>query len=101
MRRMPKSSDKAASNVLAGQPPEPARKVALPVLDLACGGGGSRFLQRVLSKLPGVLEAYVNPATETAYVDYFPAKLSEEHIAEAIREAGYQTVLPAKVLREG
>ncbi len=75
-------------------------KVVMPVFDLSCGGGGSRLVEHVVRKLPGVADVYVNPATEMAYVDYDPSRLTSEQIAEAIGSAGYKTSLPARVLRE-
>ncbi len=75
-------------------------KVVLPVFDLSCGGGGSRLVEHVIRKLPGVVDVYVNPATEMAYVEYDPSGLTPERIGEAIAEAGYKTSLPARVLRE-
>lgn len=75
-------------------------KVVLPVFDLSCGGGGSRLVEHVIRKLPGVVDVYVNPATEMAYVEYDPSGLTPERIGEAITEAGYKTSLPARVLRE-
>lgn len=76
-------------------------KVALPVFGLSCGGGGSLLIERVIKELSGVVDAYVNPATERAYVEYDPKAVRPEQIAEAIRKAGYKTSLPPRVLREG
>jgi Cu+-exporting ATPase len=76
------------------------RKVALPIIDLSCGSGGAMLIERLLTNLPGVVDVYVNPATETAYVEYEPAEVSEEQFGQAIRSAGYKSVLPARVLRE-
>ncbi len=75
-------------------------KVVMPVFDLSCGGGGSRLVEHVIRKLPGIADVYVNPATEMAYVDYDPSDLTPEQIAEAIASAGYKTSLPARLLRE-
>ena len=74
--------------------------MALPVFGLSCGGGGSLLIERVIKELPGVVDAYVNPATEKAYVEYDPEAVQPEQIAEAIRKVGYKTSLPARVLRE-
>jgi len=57
-------------------------------------------IERLLGNLPGVNDVYVNPATETAYVEYEPSEVSEEALAEAIHSAGYKTPGPAKLLRE-
>lgn len=77
---------------------EGVTRMMLPVFGLSCGGGGSRLAERVVSKVPGVLDIYVNPATETAYVDFNPATATPEQIADAIRRAGYETSLPARGL---
>ncbi len=75
-------------------------KVALPILGLSCGAGGSLLIEHVIKELPGVLEAYVNPATDTTYVEYDPVALRPAQVATAIRKTGYRTSLPARVLRE-
>jgi hypothetical protein len=45
----------------------------MPIYGLACGGGGALTIERVLQRVAGVRLAYVNPATEMAYVEYDPA----------------------------
>jgi Cu+-exporting ATPase len=63
--------------------------------ELEIGVGGmtcancSNRVERAIKKLPGVLEASVNLATERATVRYFPAALAPEEIARAIEDAGY------------
>lgn len=57
-------------------------------------------MEHVIRKLPGVVDVYVNPATEMAYVEYDPSRLTPEQIGDAIAGAGYKTSLPARVLRE-
>ncbi len=47
-------------------------------------------VERALKRLPGVLEAAVNLATERASVRYLPAALGPEDIAAAIEETGYE-----------
>lgn len=68
-------------------------KVALQISGLSCGGGGALSIERVVKRLPGVAKVYVNPATETAYVDYTPDQVSPEQIARAVRELGYRTMI--------
>jgi len=66
-------------------------KCSLAVIGLSCGGGGAISVERVVMRLDGVVRVYVNPATETAYVDYDPARTSVERIAAAIEALGYKT----------
>ena len=47
-------------------------------------------VERAIEAQPGVLAASVNLSTESATVDYLPATLSRERVAQAIREAGYE-----------
>jgi len=68
-----------------------------PVLaDYELGVGGmtcascSARVERALRRLPGVIEANVNLATERASVHYIPAMAGAEDIAAAIRDAGYE-----------
>jgi len=68
-----------------------------PVTDeLEIGVGGmtcancSARVERALNKLPGVLEANVNLATERAMVRYIPASVTPDDIARAIRDSGYE-----------
>lgn len=66
-------------------------KVALPVIGLSLGGCGALTLERAMCALDGVVEAYVNPATETAYVTFDPDRIAEEAIRQTIRAHGYRT----------
>ena len=57
-----------------GLPPGPAAPVALAGL---------------LRRLAGVTGAYVSPVTALAYLDYWPAQVSEDELVQAIQGAGY------------
>ena len=70
-------------------------RVALPIIGLACGGGGSVSIEKVLRRLAGVYWVYVNPATEMAYVEYASEQVSLGEIARAVESAGFRAVLPA------
>jgi len=68
-----------------------------PVVDeLEIGVGGmtcancSARVERALNKMPGVIQASVNLATERATVRFVPATLGPDEIASAIRDAGYE-----------
>ena len=56
---------------------------------MTCANCSAR-VERALNKLPGVLEASVNLATERAAVRFAPATLSRDDIARAIEETGYE-----------
>jgi len=71
-------------------------KVSLPVIGLSLGGCGALTVERVLTRLDGVLRVYVNPAMEVAYVDYDPGHITDDEIAKTIRELGYETALPRR-----
>ena len=61
---------------------------------LGCGGAGRSTIERELAAPDGVLDAYVNPATETAYIDYDPAETDPWVLAQAIERAGYRSGRP-------
>ena len=67
------------------------RRLTLPVIGLSLGGCGALTLERQMRQLSGVFEVYVNPATENAYVDYDPERVTPAAIANRIRESGYET----------
>lgn len=69
---------------------EIARNLQIPIYDLGCGGAGAATIERELAATDGVLRVYVNPATETAYVDYDPGEIDPWTLARAIERAGYR-----------
>ena len=69
-------------------------RVTVPIFGLGCGGGGALTVERALAKVPGVVRAYVNPATETAYVEYDPAQSCPSAIAEAVERVGFRAGTP-------
>lgn len=64
-------------------------RITLPIYNLSCGGGGSLTVERILAKSPGVVYAYVNPATEMAYVEYDSALTDREQLTAIIERAGF------------
>ena len=64
-------------------------RVTLPIYNLGCGGGGSLTIERALTRAPGVAQAYVNPATEMAYVVYDPAIAQPDELVAAVARAGF------------
>ena len=73
----------------------PRSRIALPIIGLSCGGGGSASLEKVLRGLPGVHWVYVNPATEMAYVEYAAELVDLGEIGRAVESVGFRAVLPA------
>ncbi len=65
------------------------QRITLPVYYLSCGGGGSLTIERRLAHVPGVVEVYVNPATEMAYISYDPAQSNPEQLTNVIKRAGF------------
>jgi copper chaperone CopZ len=51
-------------------------------------------VERALTRLRGVRRAYVNPATETAYVEYDPAVVVPEDLVEVIQRSGFRAAPP-------
>jgi Cu+-exporting ATPase len=72
------------------------RGLVIPVHGLGCGGAGATTIERALLATHGVLRAYVNPATESAYVDFDPAETDAWVVARAIERAGYQAGRPTE-----
>ena len=64
------------------------RRVTVPIFGLGCVGVGSETAERELAATPGVLRAYVNPATEMAYVEFDGCACGTEALKEALRRAG-------------
>ena len=64
-------------------------RVTLSIYNLGCGGGGALAVERALTRDPGVVQAYVNPLTEMAYVVFDPALTTKEQLTRVIDHMGY------------
>jgi len=71
------------------------QRITVPIEDLSCGGGGSLQVERALTRLPGVVYAYVNPATEMAYVEYDPERVDNAQVVKAVEQAGFRAGAPS------
>lgn len=69
--------------------PEPIAR-AFPVYGLGASRDAALALERMLRHLTGVTAVYVSPRTALAYLDFFPAQVTEEQLAQSIRGGGYQ-----------
>ena len=63
--------------------------LVIPVEGMTCASCVGR-VERALKKLPGVQDAVVNLATESARVTYAPSEQMEAQIRRAVRNAGYE-----------
>jgi len=66
----------------------PTRKVELPITGLHCASCAAK-VQSALSEVPGVLEATVNFASESAMVAYEPDRVGLSDISSRVRAAGF------------
>jgi cation transport ATPase len=76
-------------------------RVTIPVYNLGCAGGGALTIEQALRRVPGVAHAYVNPATEMAYVDYDSALIDPGRLRATITRAGYGPPPPTTRPRVG
>lgn len=66
-----------------------AESLNLSVRGMTCGNC-ARSVERTLSSTPGVTKAVVELQGERAYVEYDPALVKPETLANAVRELGYE-----------
>ena len=69
-------------------------RITLEIYGLGCGGSGALAVERALTRVRGVVRAYANPATETAYVQYDPALVRPVNLVRAIESAGFRAGEP-------
>jgi hypothetical protein len=62
-----------------------AKRLTIPIAGLRCAGSECYTLERALRREPGVVDVYVNPVTEIAYIDYDPAMTGQ---ASLMRRTG-------------
>lgn len=75
---------------------ETTRRLLIPVHELGCGGAGATTIERELAATDGVIRAYVNPATEIAYVDYDASEVDPWTLARVVEHAGYRPGRPVE-----
>ena len=72
----------------------PARSVVFDVSGMSCANCAMTIERTLKKKVPGVIDASVNFASERASASYIPQIVSLEQIAAAIEKAGFKAVLP-------
>ncbi len=90
----PCSDGEASSS--SSTPPSRTR-VTFPIVGLGCGGGGASTVERVLRQTPGVVRAYVNPATEMVYVEYDAARTDQSALERVINSLGNRVVATGRL----
>ena len=69
------------------------RKTTTVMLENAeCAAGSAHTIEKALLSVPGVSRAYVNPATEAAYVEYDADRCTEGDLNSAVESVGIHTV---------
>jgi len=76
----------------SGGPGLMARRIRIPIVGLACSAGDGLALERALSRVPGVTDAYVNCVTDTAYLDVEPAWFSASEAARVLEALGAREI---------
>jgi len=69
-------------------------KIELPVTGMTCANCAANIERALNKKVPGVVQAAVNFATERVSVDYIPDVSSIDDIVSAIEKAGYGAIVP-------
>ncbi|MBN1101860.1 MAG: copper-translocating P-type ATPase [Deltaproteobacteria bacterium] len=72
--------------------------VEIPVTGMTCANCALAVERALGKKVPGVVKAAVNFATERANVEYVPGLATLEDLVDAIEKAGYGAVLPEEAL---
>ncbi len=67
------------------------QRITMPIYDLGCGGGGALMIERAVSRTPGVLSAYVNPALEMAYITFDPVRCTADQVGAVVAACGFRT----------
>ncbi|HUK76864.1 MAG TPA: heavy metal translocating P-type ATPase [Thermoleophilia bacterium] len=73
----------------------PTATETLAISGMTCASCVARN-ERVLARVPGVLRAQVNLATERATVEYLPGTTGRDDLVAAVRRAGYDVAEPAR-----
>lgn len=76
------------------------KDITLPITGMTCANCAMNIERALKKKVPGVVRASVNFATERAYVEYAPAITGAEEIIAAIEKAGYGAIMPGEDIED-
>ncbi len=71
-------------------------QVELPITGMTCANCAMNIERSLTKKVPGVIEAGVNFASERASVSYLPLVVSPTEMVAAIRKAGFDAIVPTE-----
>ena len=86
----------ASMNTVSTQPASTA-SVDIGIAGMTCASCVAR-VEKALKKVPGVQQATVNLATESARITYTPSEQMEARLRRSVRDAGYEPVAPNTAL---
>jgi Cu+-exporting ATPase len=72
-------------------------KVIISISGMHCASCALN-IEKFLKKADGVIEVSVNYASEKAYIEYDPVKLSRQDLEKAIEKTGYKVILPQEAV---
>jgi Cu+-exporting ATPase len=75
----------------------PKASVEIPVTGMTCANCAMTVERTLKKKVPGVVGASVNFATERAHVEYVPTLVSVDDMISAIQKAGYGAIGPEEI----
>ena len=81
-------------------PDDPKKKAELKISGMTCATCAIN-IEESLEKVPEVSKASVNFGTDTAHVEFNPAKVKLTDLEHAVREAGYQVINKEVVIKVG
>jgi P-type Cu+ transporter len=70
--------------------------ITLPITGMTCANCAMTIERTLKKKVPGIMNASVNFATERASVEFSPDAVSIDQIVAAIEKAGYGAVMPSE-----
>ncbi|NIQ91929.1 MAG: copper ion binding protein, partial [Deltaproteobacteria bacterium] len=73
-------------------------KVELPITGMTCANCAMNIERTLNKKVPGVVQASVNFASERASVEYLPSLTSVDAIIAAVQKAGFDAIPPDETL---
>lgn len=72
------------------------KAIEIPVRGMTCAACAAR-IEKSLASMPGVCDASVNFASETARVEFDPAAVKTRDVIDRLRAIGYDTARPAAI----